>query len=210
MKTFDAATIADHAGGRVDAVDALTLVFDSVVVNLAIGIKGSFTWDDLTLGEQTFYGAGKLVELDVPENALGPESRAITATLFETYMQEGSDIPVNIFDDGVRATIDEEQWEGRTAILSIFWLDEGGAIIEREQVAVREIDAMPVEWDENGNPMRKAVLEEPDITQRDIEGKTANAESQALIDATDNSFRHVGSVQRAKINFGRWPEQKVT
>ncbi len=209
MKTFDAATIARHAAGEVDAIDALTLVFDSATVNLAIGIKGQFTWDDVTLGEQTFYGAGKLVALDVPENAIGPESRAITATLYETYMEEGSDTPVNVFDDGVRATIDEEEWEGRTAIGSIFWLGAGGTIIEREQVFVRQIDAMPVEWDEAGNPMRRAILEEPDIIQRDVEGKTANTESQALIDATDDSFKHVGTARTGKINFGRRAEAKV-
>lgn len=209
MKTFDPQTAARHAAGEVDAIDALTLVFDSGTVNLAIGIRGQFTWNDVTLGTQTFFGAGKLVALDVPENALGPESLAITATLFETYLEEGSDIPVNVFDDGVRATIDEEEWEGRTAILSIFWLDQGGAIIEREQVAVRQIDAMPIEWDEAGNPMRRAVLEEPDIIQRDVEGKTGNTESQALIDAADDSFVHVGTVRRDKINFGRRPEAAV-
>jgi len=209
VKTFDPATVARHAAGEVDAIDALTLVFDSGVVNLAIGVIGQFTWDDATLGTQTFHGAGKLVELDVPESALGPESRAITATLHETYLPEGADVPVNVFDDGIRATIDEEDWEGRTAIGSIFWLDAGGAIVEREQVFVRQIDAMPIEWDEAGNPLRKAVLEEPDIIQRDVEGRTANTESQALIDATDDSFVHVGAARTEKIHFGRRAETPV-
>jgi hypothetical protein len=152
---------------------------------------------------------GPLVEMDVPENALGPESRAITVKLFETYMSEGSDIPVNVFDDGVRATIDEEQWEGRPAILSVFWLSEDGVVLEREQIAVREMDSMPLEWDGNGNPVRSLVLEEPDITQRDVEGKTSNAEFQALIDPTDRSHEHIGTAKNQKINFGKIADTTV-
>ncbi|MBI4046574.1 MAG: hypothetical protein HY371_07130 [Devosia nanyangense] len=209
MKMFAPETAARFAAGEVDGIDALTLVFDSGIVNVAIGVRGQFTWDDPTLGEQTFYGGGALTALDVPENALGPESRAITARLFESSMVVGSDIPVNVFDDGVSATIDEELWEGRTAILSIFWLSKDGVPIEREQVAVRQIDAMPLDWDEEGNPVRSLILEEPDIAQREIEGKTSNAEFQALIDPTDRAFEHVGTTKNQKINFGKRPEEAV-
>lgn len=207
MKTYSAETLARLNAGEVDYLDALTLVFDSGVVSVYMRGKGSFVWDDATLGEQTFYGMGSLVALDVPENAMGPESRAITVRLFETYMEEGSDIPVNIFDNGVRATIDEEDWEGRTAILSVFWLSKDGVILEREQIAIREMDAMPLDVDEAGNPVRTLVLEEPDITQRDIEGKTSNAEFQKLIDPTDRAFEHVGTAKTQKINFGKVTDQ---
>jgi hypothetical protein len=203
MKLYSAETMAMLAAGKVRYVDALTLVFDSGTVSVYMGGKGSFPWDDATLGPQTFVGMGSLVELDVPANALGPESRAITVKLFETYMAEGSDIPVNIFDDGVRASIDEELWEGRPAILSIFHLSDDGVVLEREQVAVRQMDSMPIDVDGKGNPVRSLVLEEPDITQRDIEGKTSNAEFQALIDPSDRAFEHVGTAKNQKINFGR-------
>jgi hypothetical protein len=82
-------------------------------------------------------------------------------------------------------------------------------VIEREQVAVRQMDSMPLEWDEDGNPIRSLVLEEPDITQRDIEGKTSNAEFQALIDPTDKAFEHVGTAATHKINFGRVADETV-
>lgn len=209
MKTYAPGVVVDHSAGRIDAIDALTLVLDSGVVNLAIGVAGTFVWDDPAFGPMTFVGAGGLVTLDVPENALGPQSQAITATLFETYMAEGSDIPVNVFDDGVRASIDEEVWEGRIAIPSIFWLDENGSIMAREQVAVRQIDSMAMQWDDAGNPMRIATLEEPDITQRDIEGKTSNAEFQALIDPTDRSHEHIGTAKNQKINFGKIADKTV-
>lgn len=209
MKTYDTATAADHAAGRVDPVDLVTLVFDSGVMHLALGVRGTKVWDDPVLGEMTITGAGALAALDVPEDAFGPESRAITARLYETYMVEGSDVPVNVFDDGTRTSIDEEEWEGRTAILSILWLSEGGVITEREQVAVRQIDQMYVDIDADGNPMRVAILEEQDITQRDIEAKTANAASQALIDPDDDSFAHVGTVVTQKINFGQRPESPL-
>lgn len=165
--------------------------------------------DGTPLSDATFYGGGQLVALDVPENALGPESRAITARVFETYLGEGSDIPVNTFDDGVRATIDEEEWEGRPAVLSTFWLDQSGTPILREQVAVRTMDQMVLETDAEGVPVRSLILEEPDIMQRDIEGKTANAAFQALIDPTDKAFEHVASAQRQKISFGRRPEEPL-
>jgi hypothetical protein len=206
LKTFEASTSADHIAGRIDAIDMLTLVLDSDVIHFAVGVRGSIPWDDPEWGEIIITGAGALGSLDVPENAFGPESRAITARLYETYMPEGSDTPVNIFDDGVRLSIDEEEWEGRTAILSILWLSEAGTIIEREQLAVREIDQMYVDRDGEGNQVRVAILEEPDITQRDIEAKTANAASQLLIDATDNSFKHVGTARLQKITFGQRPE----
>ena len=134
MKTFNPATLASLAAGRVDYIDAVTLVFDSGVVNGFLHGTGMIPWEDDGIGAQTFFGMGSLVDIDVPENGLGPESRAITLRLYETYLTEGSDVPVNVFDDNVRATIDEEEWEGRTAILSIFWRDENGTIIEREQV----------------------------------------------------------------------------
>jgi hypothetical protein len=207
VKTYDPTVQAMLAAGDVQYLDAVTLVFDSGVLSMYLRGKGQFTWDDATLGEQTFYGMGSLVELSVPENAIGAESRAITLRLFETYMTEGSDIPVNVFDDGVRATIDEEQWEGRTAILSIFYLSPDGVVLEREQIGIREMDAMPFGIDENGNPVRTLVLEEPDITQRDIEGKTSNAEFQALIDPADRAFEHVGTTKNQKINFGKVTDQ---
>ncbi|MBJ3783421.1 hypothetical protein [Devosia sediminis] len=165
--------------------------------------------DGQPLGDDVFYGGGNLVGLDVPENALGPESRAITARVFETYLSEGSDIPANTFDDGVRATIDEEEWEGRPAVLSTFWLDHTGTPILREQVAVRTMDQMVLDTDAQGVPVRSLILEEPDIMQRDIEGKTANAAFQALIDPDDKAFEHVASAQRQKISFGRAPEGTV-
>lgn len=210
MKVFDTAIANDHAAGRVDAIDLLTMVFDSATMHMALGIRGSFTYDDPVLGEILVVGTGNLISLDVPPAALGPYSQAITATLLETYLEEGSDVPVNVFDDGVRATIDEEPWEGRPAIGSILWLSEGGAVLGREQVFVREVDAMPMEWDEAGNPMRRAILEEPDITQRDIEGKTANAELQALIDPADTSFSQVGVARLQDIHFGQRAEGPVS
>lgn len=234
MKPFDSALLDMLAAGRVDYRDVVELVFDSGIARFFIGGRGRFAWDDIdgllapwmleggTLRadgyvrfdknwgginppEAVFYGGGALVSLDVPANALGPESRAITARMLETYMVEGSDIPINVFDDDVRATIDEEPWQGRPAVLSIFWIGDSGLPIYREQVAIREMDAMPLEWDEAGNPVRSLILEEPDITQRDIEGKTANAAFQALIDPTDKAFEHVGGVARQmqRINWGR-------
>lgn len=163
------------------------------------------SWDGVNAPEAVFHGGGSLVSLDVPANALGSESRAITARVLETHMVEGSDVPVNTFDDDVRATIDEEPWQGRPAVLSIFWIGPSGLPIYREQVAVREMDAMPIDTDQDGNPVRSLVLEEPDITQRDVEGKTANAAFQALVDPTDRAFEHVGTTvrQMQKINFGR-------
>ncbi|WDR00756.1 hypothetical protein PSC71_08410 [Devosia sp. J2-20] len=215
MKPFDSELLDMLDAGQVDYRDAIELVFDSGVVRLFIGGRGQFGWDD-TLGvlppwdgegapPAIFYGGGSLVSLDVPANALGPQSQAITARVFETYMAEGSDVPVNTFDDDVRATIDEEPWQGRPAVLSIFWIGPSGLPIYREQVAVREMDAMPIETDQEGNVVRSLVLEEPDITQRDVEGKTANAAFQALVDPTDLAFEHVGTTvrQMQKINFGR-------
>jgi len=211
VKTYDATTLARLEAGQVDYLDALTLVFDSGTMNLVIGMKGgSFAIDDPILGPQTFHGVGGLVSLDVPDGTLGNESQAITATLVETYLRAGSDVPTNVFDDGVRATIDEESWENREAILSVFWRDVDGTIIEREQVAMRQIDAMPLQWDENGNPMRRAVLEEPDVTQRDVEGKTANAEFQALVDPDDKAFEHVGTAVSDKIYFGQAADATAT
>jgi hypothetical protein len=209
LKTFESSTSADHAAGRVDAIDMLTLVLDSDVFHFAIGVRGSIPWDDPEWGMITITGAGALGSLDVPEAAFGNESKAVTARLYETYLPEGSDTPVNIFDDGVRTSIDEEEWEGRTAVLSILWLSEAGSIIEREQVAVRQIEQMYVDRDGDGNAVRVAVLEEPDIIQRDIEAKTANAASQALIDDTDDSFAHVGTARLQKVTFGQRPESAV-
>jgi len=205
VKPHDPDVLDQLRAGVVDYRDALTLALDSAVLSFFIGGIGRFEWSDDGIGTQTFHGLGSLVSLDVPPNALGPEAPAITARLLETYMVEGSDIPENTFDDDVRATIDEEPWEGRPAILSIFWIGAGGLPIYREQVAIRQIDAMPLEWDREGNPVRILMLEEPDITQRDIEGKTANAAFQNLIDPTDRAFEHVGTTvqQMQRINFGR-------
>ena len=217
MKPYSPELLDELEAGNVDYRDAVELVFDSGVVRLVVGIKGAFGWDDVTgvampwdaAPGDVFHGGGQLVSLDVPENALGPESRAITARVFETYLEEGSDIPVNTFDDGVRATIDEEEWEGRAAVLSVFWFGSSGLPILREQVAVRTMDQMVLDWDGDGNPIRSLILEEPDIMQRDIEGKTANAAFQALIDPTDRAFEHVATAQRQKISFGRRPEETV-
>lgn len=193
----------------VDTLDAITFVLDSGTVSFVLGAKGTFVWTDGIIGTQTFYGAGKLMSIDLPETTMGPASRAVTVSLRETYLPEGSDTPVNIFDNATIDIIDQEEWENRTVIGSIFHLDNNGGIIEREQVFIRQIDGMPQVWDAEGNPLREAVLEEPDIIQNDVEGKTANKEMQALIDPTDISFQHVGQTQDQKITFGKRPEMKI-
>lgn len=209
MKPYDSATIARLEAGEVDYIDAVTGIFDSGVLNLFPG-QGSFTFEDETLGEQTFTGAGALLSIDVGEVKAGNEAAPIYVRLAETYLPAGSTTPVNVFSDEDRASIDEEPWQWREAILSVFWLSAGGAILCREQVARRLIDAMPVEEDENGFPVRTAVLEQPAIVQRDVEAKTMNAELQKLIDPTDLFYEHVGTTAlRQKITLGAMPEQEV-
>lgn len=214
MKPFDLDVLDELEAGNVDYRDAVELVLDSGLVRMVIGMRGQFAWDDedglipvaSVLPEEVYYGGGALIELELPESSIGPLSRAVVARVAETYLTEGSDIPVNVFDDGVRATIDEEEWEGRPAVLSIFWMGSGGTPIYREQVAIRTLDSMSLDWDSNGVPVRSLVMEEPDIAQRDIEGKTSNATFQSLIDPTDKAFEHVGQTQNQKINFGRVSE----
>jgi len=203
MKTYDSATLARLAAGEIDVIDGLTLVLDAGTVSFATNLQGSFTFTDDALGTQTFAGAAGLLSLDVPQAAVGAQSEAITASLTETWVPEGTDIPVNLFDDGVRASIDDEPWQNRLAILSVFWREQGGDIIEREQVAIRQIDQMVMTWDANGNPVRQGMLEEPDIIQKDIEGKTSNPAFQALIDPTDKGLEHVAAAATDKIYFGQ-------
>ena len=203
MKSFDAETLARFEAGEIDYIDAVTLVFDSGAANFYLGGQGSFAWTDAGIGTQTFYGTASLIDIEVPPQAAGAAAEPVVLRLYEAQMVEGSDTPVNVFDDGIRTTIDEAEWEGRDAILSMFWRRGDGSIIEREQVTIRVMDAAPVEWDEQGNPVRSLYLEEPDITQRDIEGRTGNAAFQALIDPTDRGLEHVGTVRTERINFGR-------
>lgn len=205
MKSYDDATIARFAAGEVDEIDAIAFYFDSGVVALCPGITGSFTWEGVT-----YYGAAGLLTITVPDVVTGNESQPITISLAETYLPPNSDVPVNVFDDGVRATIDDEVWEGRTAVLSVFLLTKNGAIIEREQVDVMQIDAMSETQDESGRPIRVATLERPDIIQRDIEGKTANAAFQQLIDPDDKAFEHAGETVTQKLSLGRIPDSTVT
>lgn len=192
------------SAGIIDFFDAVTFYFDSGPVSLFIGGVGKFTWEGVT-----YYGAGQLLSIErSPENQ-GAASEAVTLRLRETWVPPNTDQPVNIFDDGIRQTIDDEDWRWRVAVLSIFWRNQDGVILEREQWDVRLIDDMPAEADENGLPIRVAVLERPEIIQRDIEGKTSNAEFQRQIDATDRGMEHTATVVTQKINFGRRPEGTV-
>lgn len=208
MKAYDSTTMARFERGEEDYIDALTFIFDSAIISVFPG-QGTIPWEDETLGAQTFYGLGGLLSIDVPKSAMGNEALPITVRLAETYLPVGSDEPVNIFDDGARATIDEEPWQGREAIASRFWLDEDGVVVYREQIGRRIIDAMPTEKDENGLPIRVAILEREDIIQRDVEGKTANADFQRLLDPDDLACEHVGTTARQKISFGALPPTAV-
>ncbi len=210
MKPFDSETIARLEAGQVDYLDALTGIFDSGPLHLFRG-QGGFDWEDEVVGAASFVGAGALLSIEVPAGQTGNETPAIRVRLAETYVPAGASVPVNVFDDGVRASIDEEPWQWREVILSVFWLSETGAVLYREQVARRVIDAMPVETDEDGMPVRVAVLEQPAIVQRDVEGKTANSEFQRLIDPADRFFEHVGTTAlRQTITLGAMPEQEAT
>lgn len=210
MKSFTAQTLARQEAGEIDYIDGLTFLFDSGAASLLIGTRGQFEWTDAQLGTQTFIGTGNLVSIEMAADALGPKATPISVRLTETYLPAGGDEPINVFDDGVRASIDAENWQGRLCVISSFWLDAGGDIIERETIDIRQIDMMPTEVDANGNPYRIAVLERPEIRQRDIAGKMRNAEFQSLIDPTDKSFEHVGATARQKITFGRRAEGTVT
>lgn len=202
MITYDDATLARFAKGEVDEIDALELYLDSGTVALCPGIIGSFVWNDIT-----YVGVHGLLTLTVPDSVTGNDSQPITVTLAETYVPPDSDVPVNVFDDGIRASIDEEPWQGRVAILAVFLLDENGTIIEREQVDVMQIDGMTESMDESGRPMRVATLERPDIIQRDVEGKTADAAFQAIIDPDDLAMSHAGDTVTQDVYFGQTPVQ---
>lgn len=108
------------------------------------------------------------------------------------------------------AGIDDEPWQGREAILSTFWRDANGAILMREQIERLVLDGMVVETDEEGRPIRVVTLERPDIIQRDIEGKTDNAEFQKQIDPTDLGYEHTAATATQKINFGRLQDESVS
>lgn len=205
MRTYDAATLARFAAGEVDEIDAVELYLDSGTVAICPGIIGSFVYSGLT-----YVGARGLLTLDVPGTATGNDSQQITISLAETYVPPDSDVPVNVFDDGVRASIDDEPWQGRVAILAVFYLDANGTIIEREQVDVMQIDGMTEQADASGRPIRVITLERPDIIQRDVEAKTADAALQALIDPDDLALSHAGETVTQDISFGRLPDQPAS
>lgn len=206
MKTYDSVTAARLASGNEDYLDAIIFILDSGLVCAHPG-RSTFTWTDDEIGTQTFYGLAPLLSFEVPAAGLGNQSLPVTVRLAETYVPAGSDTAVNVFDDGMRASIDEEPWQGREAILSRFWLDENGVPVYRERLGRRVMDDMPVEEDEAGNVVRVVVLEREDIIQRDREAKTANAELQKLIDPTDQACEHIRATARQKIRFGALPEQ---
>lgn len=206
MKVFDSSVTDRLAAGEIDYVDALTFIFDSGLVNVFLG-RGEFAWEYDVLGPVTFYGLAGLLTIEVPAQTLSNEALPITVRLAETWVPPGSDEPVNVFSDEDRVSIDEEPWQGREVILSRFWRDAGGAVIYREQVGRRVIDAMYVETDEDGFPVRVIVLEREDIVQRDVEGKTANGDFQRLLDPDDRSCEHIAATARQRIHFGAVPPE---
>lgn len=210
MKAFDSGTLDRLQAGEVDYIDAATFIFDSGIANMWIGGKGSFAWTDDTIGTQTFYGGGSLLTLSVPGKSQANDSTEVTMTLSETYMVEGSDIPQNVWDNGVRASLDDEPWQGREVILSTFWRDENGVILMREQVERRILDSAIEQTDDTGRDTRVITLERPDIIQRDIEGKTDNAEFQGLIDPVDLGYEHAGTTVTQTINFGQIQDASTT
>lgn len=211
MRSFDSDTLDRLDAGEVDFIDGMTAIFDSGIANMWIGGRGNFEWTDETIGTQTFYGGGSLLEFDVPGQSLVDGASEIVVRLAETYMVEGSDEPVSVWDDGSSPTfvIDGEPWQGREVILSTFWRDIDGTILMREQIERLEMDSMVVETDAAGRPFRVVTLERPDLIQRDIEGKTDNAEFQRLIDEDDLGYEHVGQTATQKINWGRIQEETV-
>lgn len=210
MKALDSSTLARLAAGEIDYLDAVTFLLPSGDMSLLLGARGEIPWTDSQVGAQTFYGTGDLVSIDVPATAFGPEASPITLKLAETYLPVGGGDPVNIFEVDGRNTIDDEAWQGTFVILSIFWLDAGGTVIERETVDIRVLDDLPVEIDADGNPIRIAVLERPDIRQRQPEGKTRSADFQSQIDATDKGLQHLRKTKRQVIKFGRRPRAPVS
>lgn len=208
MKNFDAVTLQRLEDGEVDFVDGALFVFDSGIVGMWIGGRGEFTYVDPDIGTHTWYGGGSLLTMEIPGNSLAGESAQVVLRLNETYMIEDSDVPVSIWDDGGSPPFDpdSEPWQGREVILSVFWRDEDGAILMREQVERLAMDQMIIETDESGRPQRVITLERPDIIQRDIEGKTDNAEFQKQIDANDLGYQHTASTATQKIYFGRLEE----
>lgn len=207
MKSYDSETLERFDRGEVDYIDAISGLFDSGPLHLFIG-QGQFSFMDADLGELEFHGAAGLLSIELPGSKTGLEAEAVTVRLAETYVPQGSEVPVNVFDDGVRASIDEEQWQWREALLHVFWRAQDGSIIHREQVGRRLFDAMRVEVDEGGTPRRVATLELPTIVQRDVEGKTHNAEFQKLIDPTDKGLEHAGTTARQKFQLGGMQEQQ--
>jgi hypothetical protein len=191
-------TLARLAAGEVDVIDAIELYLDEGTVAFCPGIVGQFTYDGIS-----YVGARGLLTLDLPDQQMGGQSQPITATFAETYVPPNSDEPVNVFDDGVRASMDDITWQNRVAIPAVFWLDENGTILDREQVDVMQIDGMTQQADASGRMLRVGTLERPDIIQQDIEAKTADPAFQKLIDANDLGLSQAASTVTQTIYFGQ-------
>jgi len=205
VRSYSDETLARFAAGEIDELDAIEVYLDEGTIALCPGIVGSFSYGGLT-----YVGARGLVQLDVPDAATGNDSQPITVTLAETYTPPDSDVPVNIFDNGTAASIDDIAWQGKTVVLAIFYLDSGGTILDREQVDVMQIDGASQQIGEDGRLLRVFSLERPDIIQRDIEAKTMDAALQALIDPDDRGMEHAGETVSQDFYFGRLPPDTVT
>ncbi len=202
MRSYDSDTLARFAAGEIDEIDAVEIYLDEGTVALCPGIIGSFSYGGLT-----YVGARGLLQIDMPDAATGNDSQPITMTLAETWTPPNSDVPVNVFDNGTAASIDDIAWQGKTVVLAVFYFDQAGTVIEREQVDVMQIDGVTQTIGEDGRLLRVAQLERPDIIQRDIEAKTADAALQALIDPTDRGMEHAGETVSQPFTFGRLPDQ---
>lgn len=180
MKSYSAEVEAQLVAGKIRRRLAIRFDLPSGSYGFVMGMAGS-----VTVGDVLYVGSGGLITLDLPEAGVSDQERPITVSLASHRKINGQ--TVQLFDPHLLDTIEDEVWYLRPAVIYRFWLSEGRALQDVEQLHLRQIYSIEHTRTRNGRRV-EAVLQTPGALAKVREGKRNGPELQRDIDPTDTGL----------------------
>lgn len=202
MQTFDPATLAKLASGRIVKRDMLLFSFPSGFYGFWTGGKGKLTYQGVD-----YIGAAHLIKLEALAGSVGMAALAIQATM--------TAIPGTELSPNVLTTIEAEQWHQSPVVISRAYIDPD----TRELLSVERMfrgyfdtldhDETLATDEQEGSYTLTASFESKARDHLKTGYRMRGDADQRRINANDASLRYVSTAGQQEISWGRVSKKKA-
>lgn len=195
MKSYSAEIEAQLAAKKLNRRRAIRFDLPSGSYGFITGYRGSLTVEGVL-----YVGSGGLIDIEDSDGKITGEADEVTVTLASHRRINGE--LVKLFDPHLLASIEDEVWFMRPAVVQRFWFGPGRQLEDIEQMQLRQIFSVEHLGGRDGKRIM-ARLMTPAAMAKVFEAKRNGPDLQKLIDPDDTSYADIIAAASETIYWGR-------